>query len=308
MARGVRAFTLIELLVVIAIIAVLIGVLLPALGAARRSARGAVCLANLRGVGQASVLYTNDHKEAIVPSYNMTGINGGPTVALDGWGPIFDRDGYMLGASALKGTSFMCPEARDLDGAGAGQTGNNTENPKGWMLWPFVRNGNANLPVLIEERGFDKNIRVAYWINAFNPIGGTVVVENDLHFTGSVGYGPGSNGEFIRATRLSAFVRPEQLIAFADGLYAGRQRDNRIGTTNSRIGYRHPGASGSGATGAGTLGGSASTGFADGHARAVDSQDFPRGLGDGNDPAVVREENRFPKPSVYANPEKALGM
>lgn len=62
-ARENAAFTLIELLVVISIIALLIGILLPALGAARNSARSIASLSNLRQIGIATVAYTAEQKD-----------------------------------------------------------------------------------------------------------------------------------------------------------------------------------------------------------------------------------------------------
>jgi prepilin-type N-terminal cleavage/methylation domain-containing protein/prepilin-type processing-associated H-X9-DG protein len=60
-----RGFTLVELLVVIGIIAVLMALLLPSLSRAREYSRKTKCLANLRSLGHAMVMYANQHKDRL---------------------------------------------------------------------------------------------------------------------------------------------------------------------------------------------------------------------------------------------------
>ncbi|HEX3356605.1 MAG TPA: prepilin-type N-terminal cleavage/methylation domain-containing protein [Tepidisphaeraceae bacterium] len=77
MSRRRSAFTLVELLVVIGIIAVLIGILLPALNRAREAAKTIACAAQLRSLTQAVMLYCNNNKGYYPPSY--LGWSGDPS-------------------------------------------------------------------------------------------------------------------------------------------------------------------------------------------------------------------------------------
>ncbi len=72
-ARRMKAFTLIELLVVVAIIAVLVSLLLPALGRARAMAKQTTCLGNMRQLGTATQIYMSDNQDW----YPIYGASGG---------------------------------------------------------------------------------------------------------------------------------------------------------------------------------------------------------------------------------------
>lgn len=87
MRAAPKAFTLVELLVVIGIIALLISILLPALGKARAEARGAVCLSNMRQIYLAMQNYSTEWKGKVKFTYSEF-----PTTT----NPLYDEAGTPL--------------------------------------------------------------------------------------------------------------------------------------------------------------------------------------------------------------------
>jgi len=287
-----RGFTLIELMIVVGVIAILMSITIPVAARVRAQGKSAACKSNLRCIGMGLIAYQQDNADYVVPSYNMWGTAGGADCSLDGWAPILDRDKVVPGNREYQGNIYACPAMLDIDGVKTGQTGTDPDNPKGYMDWPNLRLGSQMQAVTIPQWGFNKIIRVAYWINADNPIGALTSVNNGQYYTASAGYGPGSNGLLMTANKASVFASPSTLIALADGVYAGKHSTARIGTANCRIGYRHPGGPGT-----------ANLLFADTHVASVDGNSFPRTRGAAS-LETIRAENAAM--TIYANTRTSL--
>ena len=105
------AFTLVELLVVIGIIAILIGILLPALSKARQQAQSAACLSNLRQLAVASINYSADWKGMLLPGRFNTTLDGYDVY----WFNILNLNGYTQAPDSTNlgpvtgHNPFFCP-------------------------------------------------------------------------------------------------------------------------------------------------------------------------------------------------------
>ena len=97
-----KGFTLVELLVVIAIIALLMGILMPALARVRQIAFRMVCGTNLSGIGKAMLIYANDYEDELP---RAGGRNSTWAMSIPAWDALNRFNAYGVGTDGSGGTA-----------------------------------------------------------------------------------------------------------------------------------------------------------------------------------------------------------
>jgi prepilin-type N-terminal cleavage/methylation domain-containing protein/prepilin-type processing-associated H-X9-DG protein len=188
-----RGFTLVELLVVIGVVSLLVAILLPVLGAARRTGKTAVCASNLRTLGQATMMYANDSDRYLPQPSNNGAMSSGVGAVPAGQALWFNAVDYYLEQLKKNYTT----------GLGANTQRNHVQYKQD-TVWLDIPDGGVT-------------------------VAGTLVLRDNQRtykMNGSLGFSLGADWKSYRISEINA---PERTVLYADG----RAYDTPSTTTGS---------------------------------------------------------------------------
>ncbi len=192
---GRAGFTLIELLVVISIIALLVGILLPALGAARKTAQNSQCLSNIRQMDTAAMAFAADHRFHIQISSSDSGWTSVPSELRGKMAPWVPPPGQAADASRIadwlsaqvpymgSGTDFESLDPKASKAFICPSDANQDSDDPGYIVYNNISNGptdrkpasyGVNAEVTTHNDGAKDDGR-GNWLNGsvpIEPIGG----------------------------------------------------------------------------------------------------------------------------------------
>ena len=219
-----RGFTLIELLVVISIIALLVGILLPALSAARRTAQGLVCQTHMKNLSTAFMAYAAD-TDGIWPSWAIIR----PLVLENAgsWVPYVDLRSPTPGSEQDLTQGALYPYCPDLD---VYQCPSDPNSHLSSGLSYSVSSHIYNPPTRAQNISITQS--ATDW-PGHPPTGPEYLVEPAIAITL-----PGPGATQVRYPRADKFVSPSNLIFLVDegGPGVGLFPEDPNGTNNSYIG------------------------------------------------------------------------